>query len=64
MYNSKGLLRKMFSMAVLLLKKPGYRKSNYYFSANDININKAQTTLAYTDVRLKSIKSIISDSHF
>ena len=40
MYNSKGL-RKIFSMAVLLLKKPGYRKSNYYFSENDININRA-----------------------
>ena len=57
-------LRKYFSKAVLLFEKPGYRKSNYYFSANDININKAQTTLAYTDVRLKSITSIISDSHF
>ena len=58
------ILRKYFSKGVLLFEKVGYRKSYYYFSANDINMNKAQTTLAYSEVRLKSIISIISDSHF
>ena len=44
---NRYLLLKYFSKVVLLLEKPGYRKSHYYFSENDININKADNISIY-----------------
>ena len=41
------VIRQYFSKAALLLEKPGYRKSNDYFYANDVNTNKADSISIY-----------------